>query len=109
MSHRAAILASFVLSLAFPGASDAREFCRQVGNQTYCDNGQVFERSGNATYDRNGHVWQEFQNQTYGNGTLYERQGGQNYVNRDRALRQLDRQSETPQPCKLVNGFPVCH
>jgi|SRR5215475_15100133 len=87
----------------------ARAICQQVGHQTYCSDGQVFENFGNTIYDRRGHTWQQFGNQTYGSdGTLYERYDNQTFVNRRGAVRQYENNRYDPTSCELVGGVAFC-
>jgi hypothetical protein len=106
----AAILLTLAAALiAMSGIANADTYCQQVGNQTYCSDGQIYERFGNTTYDRRGNYWQHYGNQTYGSdGTMYEKSGNQTYVNQGGAWQLFDSQTYDANPCKLIAKMVFC-
>ena len=75
----------FVLGLSFLGfvaSADAQVSCQQIGNQTYCSNGQTFQQIGPNTYDNRGNSWQQIGPNTYGSdGTVCQQIGNMTYCN----------------------------
>jgi hypothetical protein len=106
------LTAAAACAVVLIGSTDmvgARTICQQVGNQTYCSDGQVFERFGNTIYDRKGHTWQEFGNQTYGSdGTLYQRYDNQTFVNRRGVIGQHENNRYDSTSCELIGAIAFC-
>jgi flagellar basal body rod protein FlgG len=75
-------ICAFAIWLVLGVASSAQVSCQDVGNFTYCNNGQTFQHNGDFTYDNEGHSWQHNGNFTYGSdGSTYQHNGNFTYDN----------------------------
>jgi hypothetical protein len=93
------------------GASDARESCQRVGNQTYCSDGKLYDHFGNTTYDRNGHSWEQVGDQVRGSdGRLYNQSGDQVYDSRGRPVTPFGHHTNEPTAgsCDRMGGMVSC-
>ncbi len=79
------VIAGLVLAftfVAFAGSADAQVSCQQIGNQTYCSNGQTFQQIGPNIYDNRGNSWQQIGPNTYGSdGTVCQQIGSMTFCN----------------------------
>jgi hypothetical protein len=79
---------------ASTGVADAQISCQKVGSQTYCSNGQAFQRFGTTNYDGQGHAWQQSGDRTSGaDGTTYRRSGSQIYDSKGNSLQRFGDQT----------------
>lgn len=112
MCKFATAVAAFAAWLAPASVSDAQVSCQQIGNQTHCSNGQIFQRYGNITYDGQGRSWQQFGNQTYGSdGTAYQRLGNQTFDGQGNSWQQFGDQTfgSDGSMCQRIGTMVFCN